>query len=529
MKSITIHDLEKQFTEAYHFIEEMFNHEKINKVVHEETMLVFEALYHKLQEELREKETEVTVALKERLGDLKVIITYEGNMYDPMGRGDEFSPETKILQAYNEKIDHSYRYGRNFISITIRQSFQKAQMTYIIASILAILAYSFICLFTDTAVQADLQEDIVFPIEKVFANSMLMIAAPVTFFSLLKNRTNAYFQAEWSINVRRLHSISYLTSVIAVLLGIMASMMVDFFINGGNDMLKEYSHLSFKGSIWEGISNLIPSSIIEPFESLSPFPLIILSSMVTHALFSSGKHFDLIKQLVDAMYEVCARILSIVMASLPFFLFMAVLDVLLRYGFVVLLYLMALFLIVMVSLLLLILFYALRLKLSGIRPVGFAKKLVGLLRVNYTINSSIDAVPHNIRWCAHNLNMDRKKLWESMPIMAQINLDGNCFLITLTVLIYIFCSGSSASALDIAGIGVLVLFLSLGAPNQPGSCLLGILIIFFTFDTYALLPLAILTEALFGGLQNLINVTGDIITLAVDSARSKTDKAQEQL
>lgn len=289
-------------------------------------------------------------------------------------------------------------------------------------------------------------------------------------------------------------------------------------------MLREYNHLSFKGSIWDGISNLIPSSIFAPFESLSPFPLIILTSMVTHALFSSGKHFDLIKQLVDAMYEVCSRILSIIMASLPFFLLMAVLDVLLRNGFIVLLYMLVLFLIVVVSLILLILFYALRLKRYGIKPLGFMKKLSGLLRVNYMINSSIDAVPHNIRWCAHNLNMDRKKLWESMPIMAQINLDGNCFIITLTVLTYISVSGTDTSALDIAGIGILVLFLSLGAPNQPGSCLLGLLIIFYTFNTYALLPLAILTEALFGGLQNLVNVAGDIITIAVDDARSKKKK-----
>ena len=63
-------------------------------------------------------------------------------------------------------------------------------------------------------------------------------------------------------------------------------------------------------------------------------------------------------------------------------------------------------------------------------------------------------------------------------------------------------------------IALLVFFLSLGAPNQPGSCLIGVLIILSYMNALELIPLAIFSELVFGSLQNLINVVGDIVTAA---------------
>ena len=219
-----------------------------------------------------------------------------------------------------------------------------------------------------------------------------------------------------------------------------------------------------------------------------------------------------------------SRILTLIMAALPFFLFTAVLDVLLRRGYMVLLNLLELYLIVIVSQLLLWLYYALRLKRVGLKPLSFFESLRDLLRENYLINSAIDAAPYNIRWCVLNLKLNRKRLQESMPIMAQINLDGNCFLITLTALLFMSYSSGNLTPLSVIEIGILVLFLSMGAPNQPGSCLVGILIILFHMKAFSLVPLAIITEAMFGGLLNLLNVTGDIITVTADDAATNASR-----
>lgn len=89
-----------------------------------------------------------------------------------------------------------------------------------------------------------------------------------------------------------------------------------------------------------------------------------------------------------------------------------------------------------------------------------------------------------------------------------------------------FFSNTDVSWVNIVLIAVLVFFLSLGAPNQPGSVLIGITIILAYMNSQNLIPLAIICEAAFGGLLNLINITGDIITAIEESpAEQRTGPA----
>ena len=83
-------------------------------------------------------------------------------------------------------------------------------------------------------------------------------------------------------------------------------------------------------------------------------------------------------------------------------------------------------------------------------------------------------------------------------------------------MLFIFILGADASWLLIAEIAIIILFLSLGAPNQPGSILIGIFIITFLLKADELSSVAIYAEVLFGAIQNIINVTGDIVTVAIE-------------
>jgi Na+/H+-dicarboxylate symporter len=110
--------------------------------------------------------------------------------------------------------------------------------------------------------------------------------------------------------------------------------------------------------------------------------------------------------------------------------------------------------------------------------------------------------------------MDRRKLEVSIPVLAQINLDGNCFFLTMITLLTALNSNNNVTFIDIITIGVLVFFLSLGAPNQPGSCLIGILVILNYMDSLDLIPMAVIAEVSVGWLLNLTNVVGDLVTVA---------------
>ena len=501
------------FEEARQFVEDILSKGRISGELVNETMLVFEALHHNLLEQ-EGKVKILTITGGASFGDVRITIEFEGPMFDPLDdREEPFSPENRILRAYADKIGHSYHSGYNKISISVRRSYRQVMMSCFIAILLGVAVFTLLHIAAGEKYDDLLLHEIIFPLETVFTNAILMIGAPVTFMSLIKNLTDVYILSERDSGIRKLQYSTISTSVIAVLLAIVSSEVIRLISAAGGISEELPVTGSEEFTFSDFIVSLVPPSIFEPFVTISPLPLIILAGLFTYAFCSVGRFFDTLKTAVNAGYVLCSRVLSVIMSTLPFFVFTAIIDLLITYGFTGLINQIALFLIVFISLVIIAAFYAVRLKAGGIKVIPFVKDLIPLINENFRINSVIDAVPFNVRYCARTYKIDRKKLESFLPVLAQINLDGNCYMLTLITLTLIYWSGVSISGLWIAAIGALVLFLSLGAPNQPGSCIIGMVIIFNFLVAQELLPLAILAEVFFGGLLNIINVIGDIVTV----------------
>ena len=513
MEAIKIRSIEEDFEQVQQYILALLTKKNTADSVISETMLIIEALCHDIFAQRKSTDPPVTLLGQEKLGYVSIRFVFEGEMYVPGGKGPKgYSPDRKILEGYSDKIDHSYHAGFNKILVTVRNSYVKSLLPWAIGALLAVALYSFLLILTDPAGRDHLLNDLVYPLEMLFGNAMLMIGAPVTFLSLLKNLTDSYIIAERSSDVRKIRQRIIISSVISVLLAVAAALIVALLVADPDSLIATYTHMKVEMTLAEFIGSLMPSDIFSPFQVLSPFPLIIVAIITTYALCSVGKHFDRLKKMIDTCYALFSRMLSIVMSALPVFIFLAFLDILLEDGFSALLYLFELVLITTGSMVFLILFYGIRLKKNGVPAAGFAKKLWPLLLENFKIASALDAAPYNIRYCSKSFQMDRKKLEISIPVLAQLNLDGNCFFLTFLTLVLMFVSGTEVTWINIVTISVLVFFLSLGAPNQPGSCLIGMQIILAYMHAQNLIPLAIICEAMFGGILNLTNITGDIVT-----------------
>ena len=66
--------MKEEFPAAEQLVEDTLRRNRINRVIHTETKMIFEALYHNVQEQLENSGTTVTVSAKERLGDLRITI-----------------------------------------------------------------------------------------------------------------------------------------------------------------------------------------------------------------------------------------------------------------------------------------------------------------------------------------------------------------------------------------------------------------------------------------------------------------------
>ncbi len=486
-------------------------------------MLILEALTYTITQQNAGQDTLIEIHGKKSLGKTTITLVYDGPRYNAEKEEDDFSPEYKILNAYAEKIEYTYSSHQNMIKLTVSRSSTRTMVFYLISILIGIAIYLPIRFLTGEATQEYIHNNIVFPVERVFTNSMLLVGTVVTFLSLLKNLTDAYILSGKNSNSKKLQKMTIVSSIISIVLAIGASYIIIWFVRltMPSGSFSGFPQLDFNLPLSDFINSLMPSDIFSVFQTFSPFPMLIFAAIVTYSCCSVGPYFDKVKKGIEVLYSLFARILNVVMFVLPFFVTIAILDVMLHDGFAVLLNCFAVFLLMVGSLIYLAVYYLLRLRMGGVRIIPFVKKLGPLIRENFGIASSIDAVPYNIRYCARVYKMDRKRLEGSLPTLAQLNLDGNCFLITSLSILIMFLIKMRVHVFSIITICVIVFCLSLGAPNQPGSCLIGMLIILFYLKTQNMIALAILGEVLCGSLQNIVNVIGDIVTVAVLDAEDK--------
>lgn len=521
-RSLQIPLTSDSFVTADQMIEQWLKRMHIRDEIILETKLLFETLFDNLLAQGFDEKTILTIKLQNVFGETCIKLGFEGKSYVPDDRNtDDSSPELKILLAYNDKVDFSYRLGYNSIRIVVKRNYRRSLMYCAVGALLAIIVYLLMRAYTGVEEQTEINHNFISPLIKQFANAMLMVGAPVTLFSMIKNLTEIYIVSEKSSSGRKLQVKTIVTSLIAVVLALGVSFLVAVLLRAHQGDLGGTGTFGSGLSFSEALAAIVPASIFEPFETYLPFPIIIVALLVTYAFCSVGKYFDILQKAVNVCFTLFSRMLNVVMFTLPFFCFLAILAALLAEGFSSLLLMAQSVGLVLLSLVVMAGFYLIRLWIGGVKILPFVRHLPTLIWENYKINSAIDAVPFNIRYCARKYGYSRKRLSEKLPILAQTNQDGNCYLIMLIAMIFIFLLGVDVSWFHVAGIAILVLFLSFGAPNQPGSIVIGMLIITFFLQADRLITIAIYAEIFFGAIQNIINVIGDIVTVAIEEQKMR--------
>ena len=521
-RSIEIPITLDQFETADTFIEEWMNQNHIDNKTILETKLLFESQFYELIGQGFDQNTMLTIKAQKTFGEYNIKLGFEGKAFVLSKKDDEGdSPEMMIVNAYNDKVGYRYRMGYNSIRIVVKRNYSSSLMYCFIAIILAMIVSTPLHAFLSVDQMTSLDKSIILPLVKQFENAMLMIGAPVTFFSLIKNLTDNYIVSEHSSSAKKLQIKSIVTSVIAILLALVTGVLIAFFMSSHQGYLQNAGSFATGLSITEFIESLVPSSIFEPFETYMPFPIIIVALLLTYALCSIGEYFTDVHRIITTCLTVFSKMLTVVMYTLPFFCFLAVLSMLMVNGVANILTLLKFVLVIAASIVVIAIFYLIRLLIGKVELKTFVRYLPELMWENFKIGSAIDAVPFNIRYCTRHYGFNRRRLSAKLPILAQTNLDGNCYLIMLISMIFIYLLGIEISWLQIVGIAFLVLFLSVGAPNQPGSMLIGMLIITFYLKADELISIAIFAEVFFGSIQNIINVLGDIVTVAIEEQKQR--------
>ena len=147
-------------------------------------------------------------------------------------------------------------------------------------------------------------------------------------------------------------------------------------------------------------------------------------------------------------------------------------------------------------------------------------KVAPMLLHNVRINSSIDALPYNIRFCNRNFGIDISFLDAELPTLAEVKLDGNCFVLMNAGLVMSYFCGNTLTLREVLLYAILIFAISIGAPNQPGTLIIGMLIA-YQYLGISLLAMCtiIILEVFLGRTVTLITVMGDLAKTVIDAKR----------
>lgn len=521
-KTIKVCANEEGFSKARDFVGKTLTRRRINTNIASETMLLFEALFSEILSQANDSDTEIKVSSERGLGSTDIKIVYAGKRFLKPEGDVSSDPDAKIVEVFSDKVSCSYQNGDNVIRITVNLSAWSFILPNLIAVIAALVVGIVLECTVDHAGQAQIAREWVMPLEKLFTNAVLMIGAPMTLFSLLKNVTDSFIVSERHSTAGKLFIASMASSLIAIALALVLGFTFaqEVLMTAG---VTDSVDIGFANwSLASAVDQIIPSNILEPFQSISPVPMIVVAILIASALCIVGQSFELLKRAIDACYDLFSSILQILMGFFPLACFLLFLEILLSDkglpGFFVILFIV---LVVFVCTVPLLITYAIRLKAHGIPVRDFAKKLWPLVKENFVIGSVIDAVPYNTRYCVKVFGLSRERLEKELPVLAQTNLDGNCFILMLLAAIYISIANCEVSWFNIAVIALIVLFLSFGAPNQPGSILIGMLIILTYLKSDSIVSMALCFELFCGGLQNILNVISSVVAVAENECREE--------
>ena len=312
----------ENYSEIHEYIERLLGLTDINETGRYETLLIFEALYNDMIAKGIPGDTRVTVGMTGYFGRVNIRMRFNGKLYVPMSGGeDHISVEQRIMYAYGDRIENRYHAGCNYMTITVRRSAHMAARTLWITTALAVAAFFLITSIFDSSRQIEMIREGAFQVEMLFTRVMLSVGAPVTFFSLMRNLTDMYILREEDSLMRTIQIRALASSAMTFLLAVGMALVVQFPMKliyfGGTSKIGNFFpeglDVDIDISLREMLQSVVSSSIFEPFETFSPFPIIVFAILTSLALCSAGNYFESIKKVVDGCYVLFSRMLNVVM------------------------------------------------------------------------------------------------------------------------------------------------------------------------------------------------------------------------
>ena len=428
-----------------------------------------------------------------------------------------------ILEEYSDYLTQSYAAGMNrviFSTSVSDRSFMRACIISIVLSLLTSVLFQYA--LPASVSEWFLNNSFFHSVVLIFTNFISCLAVPVSFFSVASSITSLIMTRQRNSRLSPLISGYILSTLAAICVGFGTFHVLNL-LNPVFDLSKYTAErISIMGNtLIDFINSSVPANIISPFIDSNPLPLLILAvamGISSGSLFgTAGKN---IREGIEALKSLFCRMLGLFYNALPVFLYFALLSGWVSTGFQYYLRTLVTLLFILVPVAVFFLLYAIRLRVCGITLKEFYRDYSDVLKENYDIGSNILAMPYNRRMLRRKTGLPRGYLQDSLRLGTVMNMNGSSLLASFCIVFLLHACGIQLTVLEQIAALIVLILLSIGAPNQPGSLILVMLVLMkFLGVSQTFVANALVVEAVYGKLYSFINSMGDVVEIVLVSRR----------
>lgn len=395
-------------------------------------------------------------------------------------RGNESAIRGILLKAYEDKIRYARKGKYNFINIIAGMPEQVFAIRTMAALLSAVVLGFILGAVLPKGAKLALDTYLLAPIDQIFINLLMLVAAPAVFFSIVTNVANySSFYDPGRVSVKTFIGSAF-TSMLATIIGMA---MFQVFLPGALGQLSP----SQGGTINIGrenmdfistLVNIVPSNIIDPFRNVDTLQLIFLALVCGVALGRIGDYSSTMRNMIEALNTLFEKVISILMNIIPIVVFASTVSLMINIGNDVLISVTQMLCALLVGILVMMLVYCvLVLAIARVSPIIFIKKFFPTMKETFILGSGISALPKTMRCCKNSLGISPKVYSFSIPFGANFNMDGNCIYLSIASLFIARLCGMQLAGSEVLPLIFTVFILSIGAPIAPGTAIVCLTVI----------------------------------------------------
>lgn len=444
---------------------------------------------------------------------------------DNVGRGNESAIRGILLKAYEDKIRYARKGKYNFIKVTVGMPEKVFAIKTLTALLSAVLIGLVLQKLLPEAAKVDLNTYLLKPIEQIFINLLMLVAAPAVFFSITSNVSRySSFSDPGRVSIKTFVGCT-ITSIAAVIIGIELFQTFKPGILGllasiapGNAADMTAKNMDFIATL----VNIVPSNIIDPFRNVNTMQLLFLALVCGIALGRIGDYSTTLRNMVEALNTLFTKVVSILMNIIPVVVFASTVSLMIDIGNGILLSIVEMLGVLLLGVVAMMILYCLLvLVVAKVSPVAFMKKYGPTMKETFILGSGLSALPKTMRCCKNSLGISPKVYSFSIPFGASFNMDGNCVYLSIASLFIARLYGVEFASSEIAPLIFTIFVLSIGAPIAPGTAIVCLTVILNQLGV-SLSAVSVLfgVNAVIEMLTGMSNTMGDV---AVSLAIAKTE------